>query len=172
MEDMRLDFYYSHCDTPFRGTVWSLDRAHERAHFLEPLPEVEITDSSSIDCFCSQQCLALGVAAAMAREQVPVPALKADIGPIETCAICRAPVDMSEFHLAYSMSQCQEAGWMMQPLWYDCLAVVCNTCRPLTGAAARAEPTVHEERQPASRREPAAVDPGAPSRRSGRAQPR
>lgn len=149
MEDEKLDFYCSRCDTPFRGIVWSVDRAHERTHFLEPLPEVEIIDSSSIDCYCSRQCLELGVAPAMAREQVPIPALRPDIGPIETCAICRTVVDMSEFHLAYSMSRYREAGWAMQPLWYDLLAVVCNRCRPLSSAAAWREPTVQHNQPPA-----------------------
>jgi hypothetical protein len=123
--------------------IWSLDRAHERTEFMEPLPEVEIIDSCAVDCFCSRECLDAGLAAAMARQRVPIPASPACIGPVETCAVCRKPVDMTQFHLALGTSQCQELETIgMQPVWYEPLAVVCTTCRPLTGAAAWQEPAV------------------------------
>jgi hypothetical protein len=73
---------------------------------------------------------------AMRQEQVPIPAIPPGIGPVEQCAMCKGPVDMSDFHLTYDKSHCERTTPLaMRPIDVDCLAVVCKMCRPSQGAA-------------------------------------
>lgn len=142
MKDKTLQFYCSHCKAGFKRFVWSLDRAYERTEFTQPLPEVVISDSSSVAPFCSEACLKAGIPELMAQEKVPIPIAPPDIGPIEQCAVCGSLVDMTRPHLAYSTSACKQVSMMvMEGLEYHALAVVCSTCRPVSGAAAYDEPT-------------------------------
>lgn len=139
-EEDYLEFECCQCTTMFRRLLWSLDRSFERVEFGGPMPEVEVIGAEGVAEYCSCECMAAHVPTAMEGERVPIPAVPPTIGPVESCALCRGPVDMTTFHLAYGRSQVEQiSNLSMQPIWTDAVAVICNTCRPLTGAAAYEE---------------------------------
>lgn len=126
-----------HCGKSFGGMVFRLHRAHERVHFFSRGPEVLSNDLTGLGTYRSCECFHAGAGAVMAHAGIPLPASAPHVGPIELCAICRAPVDMTRFHLAYAISLCHESATAgAQMLRFDSLAVVCTACRPVTGAAA------------------------------------
>lgn len=90
------------CNRIFRGRVFEIAREWNRTHFSDGIPEVEIRDSWVLECFCSQDCLNRCREEVMAREGVPIH--RPDIGPIEPCAKCGRPIDMTQFHLTYVVS--------------------------------------------------------------------
>lgn len=134
------EFECCQCSTMFRRLLWSLDRSFERVEFGGPMPEVEVIGAEGIGNYCSCACMVAHVPKAMEDERVPIPAVPPSLGPVESCALCRGPVDMTRFHLTYGRCQVEQVSSMtMRPLWSDTVAVICNTCRPLTGAAAYME---------------------------------
>ncbi|TCG02932.1 hypothetical protein BZM27_52185 [Paraburkholderia steynii] len=72
----------------------------------------------------------------MASEGVPI--RRVGTTPIEMCAKCGGPVDMSEFHLAYLEDESKIEGlFQARTVSLDYLAVICRQCRPLTLADSR-----------------------------------
>ncbi len=129
METMDSDDYQCFtCDRIFRGRVFEIAREWERVHFSENIPDVEIEGSYGIECFCSQLCTDLRREEVMAREGVPIH--HPDLGPIEPCSKCGAPIDMTQFHLAYVESCVDMHGCVGRQVDVEYLAVVCSTCRP------------------------------------------
>ncbi|SAK89717.1 hypothetical protein AWB78_04747 [Caballeronia calidae] len=129
METLDSDSYQCFtCDRIFKGRVFEIAREWERVHFSESIPEVEIEDSWGLECYCSQLCANLRLEEVMAREGVPI--RHPDIGPIEPCSKCGAPIDMTQFHLTYVESCVDMHGFVAQPVDTACLAVVCSSCRP------------------------------------------
>ncbi len=88
------------CSVRFKWRVFSITREWERVHFGKALPEIEIVGAEGLECYCSKPCLARRRDEVMVREGVPI--RYPDIVPVERCAKCGGPVDMSEFHLTYS----------------------------------------------------------------------
>ena len=87
-------------------------------------------------------------------EDVPIPTVRPDIGPIEACAKCKGLVDMAAFLLTYTECETRENGdGTATPLDLDYLAVVCNGCSRGCGtdeAATRAPAELQVERSNAS----------------------
>ncbi len=127
-----MSFECMHCGKMFTRKWYELSRAFERVHFLSPLSldEVEIEDSEGIGVFCSQECLAVERAPVMRDEGVPIPAVRPDIGPIESCAKCSGPVDMSDWHLTCTDGCLVEERDGLQILDVGYVAVVCRECAP------------------------------------------
>lgn len=125
-----MDFYCMTCNARFEKPLFDVTRAFERVDFCPDgrLPEIEITHAEGVGVDCSASCRAQGLPALMAGEQVPLPEHPPEIGPVEVCARCSGPVDMTAFHLTYS--QCEivygEACGQASNLEY--LAVVCDRC--------------------------------------------
>lgn len=141
--DPNYEYQCFQCDAVFRQVVWGLNRAFERLEFGEYMNEIEVIGSEGLACYCSRECMQAHVPKLMEQERVPIPAAPPGLNLIERCAICKGPVLMTEFHLAYTKEVDEQVGRMeMQPLAAQTIAVVCNSCRPKKGAAAYEEPTV------------------------------
>lgn len=127
-----MEFECMHCGQMFTRKWYDLSRAFERVHFLSPLSldEVEIEDAEGIGVFCSQQCLDAGRVPVMRDEGVPIPAVRPGIGPIESCAKCSGPVDMSDWHLTYTDGCLEQENDAVNILDVDYAAVVCRECAP------------------------------------------
>jgi hypothetical protein len=126
----------------FTRKWYDLSRAFERVHYLSPLSldEVEIEDAEGIGVFCSQGCLDAGRAPVMNADGVSIPAVRPGIGPIESCAKCSGPVDMSEWHLTYTDGCLEEVHGGVKYLDVDYVAVVCRECAPRTKSEEAAVP--------------------------------
>lgn len=123
-------YYCDACNKPFRTPFFDISREYERTIFSpEPsLPEVEVIGASSIAQYCSDDCLAQSRMALLTREKVR--ATYPDIGPVESCSRCDAPVDMTTFHLAIVESETNQDWESMSAsvIRVVTLAVVCNKC--------------------------------------------
>ncbi|KGR99292.1 hypothetical protein X946_1063 [Burkholderia sp. ABCPW 111] len=115
-----------HCGRLFRTTVFEVIRERDRVYFDTDPPSVEVRESEGLECYCSRMCLDACAPIVMAREGTPIS--PPGIGPVEVCARCKGPVDMTRFHLTYLASCAMYIGFAMQTLETDYLAVVCNHC--------------------------------------------
>jgi hypothetical protein len=118
------------CKRRFRSTLFSISREWNRVHYEEGDPEVEISSSEGLECYCSQACATARRTSVMANEGVPIS--RPGLGPIEPCSKCGAPVDMTKFHLTYLDSyEVHESAMVLRTESVDYLAVLCRTCEPL-----------------------------------------
>lgn len=115
-----------YCDDEFSVRVFEISREWHCIHFECRIPEVEINDSLSLEYYCSRFCLTMRKHEVMERAGIPI--RRAGIGPIERCAKCGGPVDMTRFHLAVVEEEytCDDCG--IQMAQSIVLAVVCNRC--------------------------------------------
>lgn len=141
-----MEFECMHCRNMFTRKWYDLSKAFERVHYLSPLSldEVKIEGSDSIGVFCMQECLDAGRAALMNTEGVPIPAIRPGIGPVESCAKCLGPVDMSDWHLTYTEGCLMEEREEVKILEVDYVAVVCRECVARTQSEVEAEPSVSQ----------------------------
>lgn len=127
MHDDDMEFECESCGAMFRGTLYAVDRELERVGFgASNPPVVSIRDSENIANFCSTMCRERGRAAVMAAEGVPIQ--RVGVEPIEPCAKCGKPVDLTGWHLTYLDSDTRFCGSIGQTLGVDYLAVVCSAC--------------------------------------------
>ena len=132
METDHMDFECMTCGKMFERTWFDISRTRERVRYKSPtaVDEVEISFGDGIGVFCSRACLEGGRAAVMQEQGVPIPTDRPDIGPIEACARCSGPVDMSDWHLTFSEGKLEGEGGSVATLEFDYLAVVCKRCSP------------------------------------------
>jgi hypothetical protein len=65
--------------------------------------------------------------------------------PIDLCAKCRAPVDMTEFHLTYVESEeVHENSIAIRTVDMDYLAVLCRRCQPAASDKHATSPSFEE----------------------------
>jgi hypothetical protein len=131
------EFECMHCEKLFRGELFDIGKAYERVIYPSSgdLPVVDVQDAHEVGSFCSEVCRSLGRETLMRGEGVPIPRVRPDIGPVESCAKCGKPVDMSTWHLTYTEARTEEltpGTFTIHDLEY--LAVVCRGCRPQRGA--------------------------------------
>jgi hypothetical protein len=135
------------CGRMFERRWFDISREYERVHYKSPgaLDEVEISRAESVGVFCSQACLNVGRGGVMQKQRVPIPPVRPGIGPVETCAKCSGPVDMSDWHLTYTNGECEEQEFSVSVLELDYVAVVCKGCLPMTLADGALQDGVVEE---------------------------
>ena len=152
------DYECFECKKSFQTIVFSLNRQYERVEFEHSMPIISVEDAEGLTCYCSSVCMRLHFPKAMAEQNTPIPAQRPDLGPIEACAVCKGPVDMTRFHLAFELEKFKDEGWSAQPLWQEYVAVVCSECAPQSqssGAILEApldEPARHERTESAEER--------------------
>jgi hypothetical protein len=118
----------------FQSTVFEIIREWNRTHFEDDPPSVEIQGAWGLECYCSRECLNARRVAVMAAENVPI--RRPGIGPVETCAKCGGPVDMTCFHLTYLESSSKNVTeFVSNTVSLDYLAVVCHQCHPIDSSA-------------------------------------
>jgi hypothetical protein len=121
-------FFCDTCDKPFRYPQFDTAKEFERTIFNSDLPEVEIVNSEGIGQYCSSSCRDQARSDLLQRENVR--ATYPDIGPIEFCSRCSAPVDMTKFHLAY-VESVFDGEWdrmSVNVLEATVVAILCNVC--------------------------------------------
>jgi hypothetical protein len=144
------------CGRVFGQVMFDVTRAFERVHFYpaDRLSEIEIIDAEGISIYCSANCRQIDSPSLMSIEDVPIPAVRPDIEPVETSAKCKGPVDMTAFHLTHTKIETRESGdGTATPLDVEYLAVVCNGCATGGGtdeAATRAPAELQVENSYAS----------------------
>lgn len=115
-------------------TLFAISREFERLCFTGLSAGADITidvdGSESIALFCSRKCRNQGGTAAMATQHVPIPATKPSLVPVEICAICHGPVDMSDWHLSFLKSDTN--AWIKQHKRNEVkyIAILCRKCAP------------------------------------------
>lgn len=129
-------FYCDACNKRFRSPLYDVTKDFERTIFFdEPLiPEIDIMGAESIAYFCSPSCRDKKRDQLLTQEDIR--ATYPEIGPIESCSRCGAPVDMTEFHLAFvEMDTTHDwdrpllgAKVINDPVT---LAVICQKCEPI-----------------------------------------
>lgn len=132
MRSEAMQFECETCGSLFQDRLFDISREYERVIFngANDPDEIEIADSESIANFCSSTCRDLGKIAAMAVKCVPIPPVRPGIGPIESCAKCKGPVDMADWHLTYVEGELDTSGPGFRPRDIEYLAVVCRKCEP------------------------------------------
>lgn len=127
-----MDFECMTCGKMFEWRWFDIGRSFERVHFSSPdaLDQVEISGAESIGIFCSRGCLDARRLAVMQEQGVPIPARRPGIGPVEHCAKCAGPVDMSDWHLTYTDGVYQDEQVGVRTVELDYIAVVCRECAP------------------------------------------
>jgi hypothetical protein len=122
-------FCYS-CEVRITAALHALSRSRQRVHFDTEMPEIETSQAECLSYYCGHPCMGTHLPGVMASERVPVPEHPPGIGPIEACAVCKGPVDMSLFHLAYTKSHELHKSGDIQVLEAYEIAVMCNRCAP------------------------------------------
>lgn len=132
-----IEFECMSCGVMFNRTWFEVSRGFERVHFNSPaaLDEVETSLSENLSAACSRACHSTTRLAVMREQAVPIPTVRPSIGPVEACARCSGPVDMSDWHLTFGDAKMEEEGWGAETLEFDYLAVVCKKCEPFPRAA-------------------------------------
>jgi hypothetical protein len=133
-DDDVMEFECMNCGTMFRDRLFDITREYDRVIYRRPpaLDEVAIECSEGIGGFCSASCREAGRSAVMTRERVPVlaPPERPGINPVEICARCKGPVDMSDWHLTYLENEFDTStdSFTIHDLKYT--AVLCKKCVP------------------------------------------
>jgi hypothetical protein len=142
-----MTFECMQCSKLFERKWYEVSRAFERVHFMSPTryDEVEVAYSEGIGEFCSQACLNLGLPTIMEQQCVPIPAVRPGIEPIESCAKCSGPVDMSDWHLTYTSGCFEDTGSGIKILDVDYIVVVCRECAPCVQTAGAQAARVADE---------------------------
>ena len=127
-----IEFECETCGVMFREMVYEVAKEIDRVHYRESeVEEVEIHGSENLANFCSKQCRSASLVTVMSREGVPIKRVGVD--PIEPCAKCGGPVDMSDYHLTYVEQDIKFLPTSTVPQDVDYLAVVCRNCAPVSG---------------------------------------
>lgn len=142
-ENAPMHFYCMTCEASFESPLFDVTRAVERVHFIPEgrLNEVEVTRAEGFGVFCSAACRTKGIKALMAMEEVSIPRNPPDVGPVEVCANCSGPVDMTVLHLTYSQCEVDFSQLFGRPRHLEYLAVLCNRCSSFRAASA---PSMHD----------------------------
>lgn len=127
-----MDFECMSCSKMFSGVWHDISKRRERVIFNSPqaLDEIEVLSGEGIGVFCSGGCHQAGRSKVMREEGVPIPPVPPDLGPVESCAKCKGPVDMSDWHLMYTEGVMKETSWGIDALRETLMAAVCKKCSP------------------------------------------
>ncbi|SAK91320.1 hypothetical protein AWB78_04910 [Caballeronia calidae] len=128
LEDDEFECYS--CGTVFKGIVLGVTVQWERVYYMRDTRMVAAKNSFRWECYCSTKCREARLKQAMRALEVPIPAVPPGLGPIEVCARCRGPVDMTQFHRAYVEDEVETDGVNSNPIDVNYLAVVCKACDP------------------------------------------
>lgn len=130
---------YGVCDTcqiPLGARYWSFDRQVEQFVYDQPgdtpseCATVTVLHSDALGIFCGRDCASLTALLRLAEGGLRI--VECAAGPIETCAKCGEPVDLTKPHVLYQLMDQTESRqpWLIsiQPLDTESLAYVCPRC--------------------------------------------
>ena len=153
-----MDFECFECNRSFKKTVFNLDRRFERVEFAANANIIDVEDCEGLSCYCSELCMRVHFPKEMAAQGVPIPQQRPDLGPIEVCALCKGPVDMTQYHLTFLLEKWEDQGLAGETLWDEYVAVVCETCAPRRSVETSvAMPQLEDESGAASVHQPLAT---------------
>jgi hypothetical protein len=124
------------CMTPLTDRYWSFDRQVEQFVYDQPghtpaeCASVTVLRSEPLGFYCGRGC-AFPAALLLLAER-GLRSTECGAGPIETCAKCGGPVDLTKPHVLYQLMDQTETRkpWLIsiQPLELESLAYVCPRC--------------------------------------------
>ncbi len=127
--DNQMSFECVQCGKSFHHKLFDIARAFERIDYSTEIPSIDVKGSECLAEYCSAACRELGRDAAMRHQGVQLRSV--GIGPVENCALCLKPVDMSAFHLTYTENDMTVMSfYSLQPTNARYLAVLCRSCAP------------------------------------------
>lgn len=131
-----IEFHCACCGPKVGHALFDIAREFERMRYhgqpdTEEV-EIEVSSTESVAIFCSKLCRDRGGPAILGGQRIRVPKTRPDLGPIEICARCGFPVDMSEWHLAFLESDTNTTGAIGKPDEVEYIAVVCRICAPFS----------------------------------------
>jgi hypothetical protein len=132
VDPTELVFDCDECDGAFKKTIFGFDWRFQRVKFGAKGCFIDVDEFDGLGVYCSEHCMRVHFPKEMAVHGIPVPPHRPDVGPVEVCALCERPVDMTRYHLAFCLDE-----WEVLPgagggkeVWDENVAVMCNTCAP------------------------------------------
>lgn len=155
-----------HCGTHLTARYWSFDRNIEQVSYAKSGGKVQasinVIHSEGLQCYCSEDCALAVILEKMAAHGFSH--LYPGGGPIELCARCSKPMDLTATHVAYNLLVGTESRepWLTQytPETGETIAVVCLACEPAPAEQATEEteaPTAESGQPPVTEPSFAAV---------------
>lgn len=125
------DFFCGVCGGKCLPRFFAIVRNAERAIYDgSTLIGFDVGNSPDfIGLFCSRVCLDKARNEAMARERVHLPALRPEISPVSSCAVCDGAVPMIDWHVTYEEIEAEgidETSYGVLAL--DIVAIACRKC--------------------------------------------
>lgn len=131
-----INFECTFCGSLVGDALFDVAREYERMRYKDSSDgfevAIDISTSESLAGFCSKLCRHQGGASVMATMRIRVPNQRPAFGPIEVCARCGGPVDMSDWHLVFLESDTNTKWTLVEPDEIEYIAVVCRTCAPVS----------------------------------------
>lgn len=137
--DMPASENYGECDAcgvSLTARYWTFDRLVERVDYNRPgdtpssSATVTVLRSETLEQMCSEDCARLVAFLRLAERGLRQG--ECGTGPIEVCAKCGGPVDLTQSHVAYQLMDQTESRqpWltMINPIDSEILAYVCSAC--------------------------------------------
>ena len=139
VNDMTVSENYGECDAcgvSLTARYWTFDRLVERIDYNRPgdtpgsSATVAVLRSETLDQSCCEDCARL--VASLGLAQRGLRQLQCANGPIEICAKCGGPIDLTRSHVAYQLMDQTESRqpWLtsLHPIDSESLAYVCPSC--------------------------------------------
>lgn len=124
------------CEVRLGARYWSFDRQVEQFVYdrVGDTPgecaTVTVLHSEALGIFCCRDCAWLAALLGLAERGLKI--VECGAGPIETCAKCNGPVDLTKPHALYQLMDQTESRqpWLitLQPIDTESLAYVCPRC--------------------------------------------
>lgn len=131
-----IKFHCACCGPKTGYALFDIAREFERMQYQDqpntPVVEIEVSSAESVAIFCSKICRDRGGPAILAGQRIRVPKTRPALGPIEICARCGYPVDMSDWHLVFLESDTNATGTPGKPDEVEYIGVLCRNCAPLS----------------------------------------
>jgi hypothetical protein len=134
ISEVTIEFECATCGPKVGIALFDVAREYERLRYSGSTEsdevEIDVSSAASIAIYCSKLCRDQGRPLVMAAMHVSLPIHRPSFGPIEVCARCLAPVDMSDWHLTILESDTNTTGLPFKPFEVEYIAVICRTCAP------------------------------------------
>lgn len=143
------------CGASLGARYWSFNRLVERLDYdrqgdaPDDCATITVLSDEPLGQFCGDGCARLTALLGLAERGLRL--FDCGTGPIETCAKCGGPVDLTEPHVFYQLMDQTETRkpWLntIQPHDFESLAYVCPRCDgDLTADEMNVPETVYESR--------------------------
>jgi len=134
--DITIEFDCATCGPKIGFALFDVAREYERMRYSGPTEsddvEIDVSSAASIAIYCSKVCRDQGRPVVMSEMRICPSIQPPSFGPVEVCARCAGPVDMSDWHLAILESDTNTTALPFKPVEVEYIAVICRTCAPIS----------------------------------------